>query len=145
MGPRRIRLGIIGTGIAARELHWPALQKLSSLYEIVAVCNHNIEKAHSFARLIGGTPTVTAQYRELLQMPQVEAVDLTLPIILNAVAASDALHASKHVIVEKPIAATADAGRALVTEALAHPGLVFLVAENVRYERCLPRGARPDR
>jgi predicted dehydrogenase len=135
MAAHRIRLGVVGAGIAARELHWPALKVLSDLYEIVAVCNHNIGKAQSFAQLIGGTPIITTEYRELLQLPEVEAVDLTLPIILNAVAASDALHAGIHVIVEKPIAATAEAGRAVVAEARAHPGLVFLVAENVRYER----------
>jgi predicted dehydrogenase len=36
---------------------------------------------------------------------------------------------------EKPIAPMVEAGRALLAEAVAHPGLVLLVAENVRYER----------
>src|SRR5947209_3946448 len=62
MAAHRIGLGIVGTGIAARELHWPALAKLSDLYEAVAVCNHNIDKARSFAQTVGGAPVVTDNY-----------------------------------------------------------------------------------
>jgi predicted dehydrogenase len=44
---------LLGTGIAARELHWPALRQLSDLYQIVAVGNRSLPKAEAFAELIG--------------------------------------------------------------------------------------------
>lgn len=135
MASHRIRLGIIGTGIAARDLHLPALAKMPDLFEVVAICNHHLDKAHAFAQLLDSKPVVTDDYHALLAMSDVEAVDLTLPIALNARLTTEALRAGKHTIVEKPVAATADAGRAVVAEGSTHPDLVLLVAENVRYER----------
>ncbi len=134
MPARRIRLGIIGTGIAARELHWPPLSAMPDLFEIVALCNHNPDKAREFARHIGLDPKITADVADLLRLPEVDAVDLTLPISLNEQVTCDALQAGKHVIVEKPIAGTAAGGKHVVREANAHPGLVLLVAENIRYQ-----------
>ena len=40
----RLRLGIIGTGVAARILHWPALEQLSDRFQIVAVANRSHDK-----------------------------------------------------------------------------------------------------
>ena len=51
---KKIALGSIGCGIAARELHLPALQKLASRFEITAVCNHTEAKAKSMAQMAGG-------------------------------------------------------------------------------------------
>ena len=42
---KKIRLGVIGTGMAWERLHWPALQELSDKYEVVALCNLNRERA----------------------------------------------------------------------------------------------------
>ena len=63
----RIRLGVIGTGMAWERLHWPALKKLSDKYEITAVCNKTLEKAQTFANSISLTPdSVYADYRDML-------------------------------------------------------------------------------
>nr|MBC8400837.1 Gfo/Idh/MocA family oxidoreductase [Candidatus Neomarinimicrobiota bacterium] len=77
-----IKLGIIGTGLAARKLHWPALKKLLAKFEIATVCNHTDQKAREFARLVGGVPYVL-DYHDLLDNSQIEAVDIVLPIELN--------------------------------------------------------------
>jgi len=132
---RRIRLGIIGTGIAARELHWPPLERSRDHFEIVAVCNRTREKAETFAGLVGGAPRITTDYRELLSWPEVDAVDIVLPIVMNAPVTIEALRADKHVMVEKPIAGDLQSARAVVEEARMRPHRVLLVAENVRYER----------
>ncbi len=129
-----IRLGIIGPGSAARNLHWPALEKLRDQFQIVAVASRTLHKAQGFAHLVGGSPRVTDDYRELLSWPEVDAVAVTVPIVMNAVVTTDALRAGKHVIVEKPIAATLDEARSVKAEAERHPQLVVLVAENIRYE-----------
>ena len=79
---RKIKLGIIGTGLAAKNLHLPALQKLKDNFEITAVCNHTEKKAREFSELIGGVKYYL-DHKELLKDKNVEAVDITLPIDLN--------------------------------------------------------------
>ena len=128
----KIRLGVIGCGIAAKKLHWPALSRLSDRFEIVAVCNHTEPKAAEFSALVGGVPWVL-DYRKLLAMKSVEAVDIVLPIHLNFRVTRDALAAGKHVILEKPIAANLADARTM----LAFPGKyrrVMMIAENCRYQ-----------
>lgn len=131
----KVNLGIIGCGIAARELHWPALQRLSDKFEIVMVCNHTEDKARSFAEMAGGVPYVL-NYRELLKNNQVEAVDIILPIELNYPATRDALKAGKHVIVEKPLGK--NLREAKIMRRFPHQfKQVMLVAENYRYRQSL--------
>jgi len=126
-----VKLGIIGCGIAARELHWPALQKLKDKFEIIAVCNHTEAKAKSYSELVGGAPYVL-DYRALLHNPEVEAVDIILPIHLNFEVTRAALVAGKHVLVEKPLAAQLAQAKKLVADEKKFPQ-VKMVAENFRY------------
>ncbi|NOZ63209.1 MAG: Gfo/Idh/MocA family oxidoreductase [Calditrichaeota bacterium] len=126
-----IKLGIIGCGIAARDLHYPALQKLKDKFEITVVCNHTEPKARDFAELVGNIPYVL-DYHELLQRDDVEAVDIILPIDLNFQATKDALEAGKHVMLEKPIAANLDEADEMLAFPEKYP-LVMMVAENFRY------------
>ena len=126
-----VKLGIIGTGIAARDLHLPALRNLRDKFEIVMLCNHTEPKAKEFSQLVGGVPYVL-DYHELLKNPNVEAVDIILPIELNFNVTRDALEAGKHVIVEKPLAANLrDAG--MMTKFVRKYKQVMMVAENYRY------------
>ncbi len=128
-----VKLGIIGCGIAARDLHWPALKVLKDKFEIVTICNHTEEKAKSFAKLIGGVPYVL-DYKELLKRPEIEAVDIMLPINLNYQAVRDSLEAGKHVFAEKPIASSLkDAGK-MVAMAKEY-NHITMIAENFRYRK----------
>ena len=63
-----VKLGIIGCGIAARKLHWPALQKVGGRFKIEMVCNHTEKKAQSYAELVGKVPYVL-DYHDLLANP----------------------------------------------------------------------------
>jgi predicted dehydrogenase len=125
---RKLRLGIIGTGIATNDLYFPWLMKLRSRIEIVAVANRRRAKAVAFAKR-AGVDRVHRTGEALLRDPEVEAVLLSLPIHLNARWVMKALRAGKHVLCEKPIAATLDEARRLVREAK-HFDRVYLVAEN---------------
>ena len=126
-----VKLGIIGCGLAARKLHWPCLRQMKCLFEITMVCNHTEPKARTFAELVGNVPYVL-DYRDLLASDKVEAVDIVLPIHLNFQVTRDAMQAGKHVIVEKPLAAslTDAAGMVALEEG---SRLVTMVAENFRY------------
>jgi|WetSurSiteA1Bulk_404760.scaffolds.fasta_scaffold03431_3 predicted dehydrogenase len=130
---RKIKLGIIGTGLAAKILHLPALQRLNSNFEITAVCNHTEKKAKEFSELVGGVKYYL-DYKDLLKDKNVEAVDITLPINLNYRVTIESLKAHKHIFLEKPLAGS-------MVEAKKMLGLkteyeqVMLLAENFRYRK----------
>jgi predicted dehydrogenase len=130
---KKVKLGIIGCGLAARRLHWPVLKKLKDKLEICVVCNHTEAKAKEFAELIGGVPYET-DYRKVLEMPEVDAVDIALPIYLNYSVVSEAAKSGKHIIVEKPIAANLNEARQMV-EIEGSCSQVTMVAENYRYRK----------
>lgn len=132
-----VKLGIIGCGIAAQSLHWPALQKLSNKFEITAVCNHTEQKAKAFSKMLGGVPYFL-DYHDLLQRSDVEAVDIALPFNLNYQVTKDALLAGKHVIVEKPLAADLSEAK-MMLDFEGRYSLVTMVAENFRYRSIFQR------
>jgi predicted dehydrogenase len=134
-----VRLGIIGCGIAARELHWPALERLADLFRITIVCNHSEPKAKSFADLVGGAPYVL-DYHEVLARDDVDAVSIILPFGLNRRVAEDAVNSGKHVMLEKPIAATLDDALELV-RLEKKTDVTLIVAENFRYRPLYRRTA----
>ena len=133
----KIKLGIIGTGIAAKELHLPALVNLKDKFEITCVCNHTEPKAKDFAAMVGNVPYFL-DYRDLLASKNAEAVDIILPIQLNCKVVLDSLEADKHVIVEKPIASNLD-DAAFMSTFPERFDKVMMVAENYRYNPVFKR------
>jgi len=136
---RRLRLGLIGTGVAARIMHWPALEQLRDRYELVAVANRTLSKAESFADMAGvDRSAVYADYRELLARDDIDVVDVLLPPQMNLEVIQAATERDIHVICEKPIATTLEDAEAIA--ALAEDGVprVF-IAENFRYENAVRR------
>jgi predicted dehydrogenase len=125
---KKLRLGIIGTGIATNELYFPNFEKLSTRIEFVAVANRRREKAVAFAKR-AGIDRVHATGEALLGDAEIDAVVLSLPIRLSAEWVMKALRAGKHVLCEKPIASSVAEGRRLVRDAAKHDR-VFLVGEN---------------
>jgi len=142
MDKEPLRLGIIGTGVAARILHWPALKALSDRYRIVAVANRTRSKGEAFADMIGlDRSNVYADYRDLLTRDDVDVVDLALPPQMNAQVAAVAAEAGVDVICEKPVAATLEDARAIAALPAKH-GVKVLVAENFRYENAVRHARR---
>ncbi|MBN1292048.1 MAG: Gfo/Idh/MocA family oxidoreductase [Candidatus Latescibacteria bacterium] len=128
----QIRLGIIGCGIAARELHWPALKTMGDTFRITAVCNHTEPKAQEFAELVGGIPYVL-DYRDLIARDDIDAVSIMLPFELNCRVTEDALKTGKHVMVEKPLATDIETSEKMIALCEKYHPLVMMVAENFRY------------
>jgi scyllo-inositol 2-dehydrogenase (NADP+) len=127
------RLGVIGLGLIWGRVHRPHLADLRDLFEIVALCDlspdRRAEAAAAFpdARLL-------SDYRELLALPEVEAVLVLTPIALNESVALDALRAGKHLLLEKPLARSVAAGAQIV--ALARElGRRLFVTEQIGYRR----------
>src|SRR6476659_6931518 len=80
---RAIRLGVIGTGLAVEQLHWPALKRMTDRFAIAAFANHTQPKAEHFAAYTGASMAdYHADYHDLLARDDVEAVLIALPIPL---------------------------------------------------------------
>ena len=50
----KLRVGVIGAGMAFERLHYPAYMQLMDTYEIVAVCDPDQEKLSKWSRRIRG-------------------------------------------------------------------------------------------
>lgn len=106
MADHKIKLGVIGAGLAVKWLHWPALKQMPDKYEVVMVADINRQNAQEIIELVGGGRDIsyTADYHELLASNEVEAVLSAMPIDLSATVMLDAVKAGKHIIGEKPLA-----------------------------------------
>jgi predicted dehydrogenase len=132
-----IRIGIIGTGIAANIHHFPVFEGLKNRMTVTAACNHSRDKLESFAArldlLYSQRTARYSDYRDLLSRDDIDAVSIILPVELNLEVTRAAVHAGKHVIVEKPLALNNKEARQMAALQKAHPHIVILVAENYRY------------
>jgi len=75
-----------------------------------------------------------ADYRELLEQPDIDAVTIALPNYLHAPVAIDALKARKHVLVEKPMAMNA-AEAARIIDTAKKTRRTLMVGQNFRFDR----------
>ncbi len=133
MRKQRIRLGVIGAGIAAKKLHLPALRKLSDFYEITAVTSGHIEGAEEFSQMLDNKAQVFNNYHHLIVSGMIDAVDVAVPPQFNFDIVQDALRNGIHVICEKPIAENTMSAKKILKLARAYDK-VFVLAESQRYD-----------
>ena len=128
---KKLRLGLLGTGLAADMLYLPAFKALKHRIDLVACCNRTRSKAERFAKK-AGIPLVVDTAEELFALPEVDAVIISLPIEMQPRYVLKALAAGKAVLSEKPVGPSAKAGAALVKAAkrFKQP---WLVAENYAF------------
>jgi len=137
MAGEPLQVGLIGAGAAVRRLHLPALEALRDEIRVAAVWSRSPDNARALARQ-HGIERCWNDYRELLADRSVEAVLIAVPIERNAPLLLEAVAAGKHVLAEKPIAATvAEARRVL--EACGRSDRVVAIAENFRYREDVRR------
>jgi predicted dehydrogenase len=124
-----IRTAIFGTGFVGR-VHLDALRRLESV-EIAALAGTNIEAARQLGAGFA-IPAITADYREILRDPSIDAVHICTPNALHFAMAKEALEAGKHVTCEKPLTTTAEEAWELAALA-ARKRLRNCVCQNLRY------------
>ena len=132
---KSVRVGIIGTGLAAKEIHLPILkQMLSDKLEIVAVFSRSTENAEAYVKELGANPKIYTNYEDMLSRSDIDAVIIAVPISFNYTIARAALQQGKHVFLEIPISDNSKDGEALIKLAK-EMGKVFLVGEYRRYQK----------
>jgi len=108
---KKIKIGIVGCGGIATNKHLPVIKELGDICEIVAVCDILPQRTAKFAADCGAPDVKTFEdYRDLTALPEVDAVYVLTSNTAHCEIAVDALKQGKHVMCEKPMAAsTADA------------------------------------
>jgi predicted dehydrogenase len=96
-----VGVGIVGAGFVA-GLHAEALGRVPGA-KVVGVASATPGRAEAFAAQ-HGIPHGYADYRVLLERPDVQMVTLALPNDLHCQVTVDAAAAGKHVVCEKPMA-----------------------------------------
>lgn len=126
-----VRLGLIGCGRIAQVAHLPAIEKTGQV-ELTMVCDGNEYTANAVARRYG-VPAATTDSAEVFASPDVDAVLIAVPDRFHESLVSQALAAGKHVLIEKPLAATVEECERLVAAA-AESGLVLQVGAMKRHD-----------
>lgn len=110
-----IRIGVIGTGMWANNVHLAALVAHPKA-TVVGVCDVNPDNARGTARRFG-IETATSDAAELIQRDDIDAIDIVTPNVTHAPLALAAAAAGKHVFCEKPMAMNAEEARQMVSAA----------------------------
>ncbi len=100
---RKLRWGIIGTGNIAKQFAEGVRSANQS--ELIAVASRTPDAAFDFARRFS-VPKSFGDYQSILSDPDVEAIYLSLPNSMHREWTIRALTSGKHVLCEKPLAAT---------------------------------------
>jgi predicted dehydrogenase len=129
----KIRLAVIGTGMAWERLHWPAIQQMLDKYEVVALCNRTKNDAETFAQNNNlNSAAIYADYNEMLKRDDIDAVDVLVPISENYEVATSVIKSGKNLIAEKPMAATLEGAKQLLDLSKQY-NVKIMIAENYRY------------
>ena len=120
---RKIRWGVLGTANIARGCTIPGMQ-LAENCDLYAIAGRSPEKAEQF-RTEFGFEKAYGSYEALLADPAVEAVYIPLPNSMHCEWVIKAARAGKHILCEKPLAASA--AQAAEMQAAARENNVFLM------------------
>jgi predicted dehydrogenase len=101
-----IGIGIIGSGGISRA-HVAGYRQLGDPVRLVGVADIDLQRARDAAAEWGVAHAV-ADYRELLELKEVEAISVCTFNQAHCAPTVAALEAGKHVLVEKPMAATTE-------------------------------------
>jgi predicted dehydrogenase len=130
MATTPLRIGILGAArITPMALLAPA--RRTGVAQVVAVAARDGDRARAFAAR-HGIASVADGYEALLARPEIEAIYNPLPNSHHAPWTIRALAAGKHVLCEKPFAASAAEARTMAEAARLH-GRVLMEAFHYRY------------
>lgn len=123
----RVRVGIIGSQFVA-ELHAEALKRVPEA-EIVAAASPTEKHVRSFSEK-HDIPRWFTDYREMLELPDVDMITVGAPNDLHCRMVLDAAAAGKHIVCEKPLCRTMEEADRMV-EACSDVGVKFMYAEEL--------------
>lgn len=113
----KLKIGFIGCGGIAMDKHLPGMASQTDKIDMYAFCDLIPERAEEARTQYGCEGAkVCTDYRDILNDPDIFAVHVLTPNVKHCEISCAAMEADKHVICEKPMAATAaDAKKMLDT------------------------------
>lgn len=126
----KVRWGVIGAGGIAQRRTIPGMMKCEYA-ELVAVMEVNMELAEK-CRAMWNCPKAYDSVEELLADPQIDAIYIASPVFLHAQQAIQAANAGKHILLEKPLAMSADDGQ-IVVDHCRRRGVLLAAGLMMRY------------
>lgn len=102
-------VAVVGAGYWGKNL----VRVFSQLGVLRCVCDTDVSRHDAFD-FPDGRPAMTDSLEEVLRLPSVQAVAVATPAVTHHAVVRQCLEAGKDVFVEKPLALTAEQGRALV-------------------------------
>lgn len=103
----KLKIGFIGCGGIAFDKHFPGMASQTDRIDMYAFCDIIPERAHEAKAKYGcDGAKVFTDYKELLACLEIYAVHVLTPNVKHCQISCDAMEAGKHVICEKPMAAT---------------------------------------
>jgi scyllo-inositol 2-dehydrogenase (NADP+) len=123
-----IRTGIIGFGKSGRNIHTPLIDACNGIALKSVVSRSGPEQIPGREEL-----TVLRSAEELIKADDIDLVVITTPNHLHCELAEKALHAGKHVVVDKPFTVRADEALRL-NEIAGNNGKVLTVFHNRRWD-----------
>ena len=130
MSQARLRLGILGAARIAERRVAPAIRAAANA-TVTAIASRDAERAQSFAQRLD-IPKAYGSYTALLDDPQIDAVYIALPNALHCEWTLQAAARGKHVLCEKPLAASAAEAEAMLAACAAH-GVLLMEAFMYRF------------
>lgn len=127
---KKVRLALIGAGEIAQNFHLPIHNRLQNL-ELAAICEPLKTKAQTIAERYE-IPNVCYTVDELLQIPDIDAVDLSASTDAHCEIAIACIEAGKHLLIEKPIGRTLDEA-IKIRDAAKQNDVKVMVAMNQRF------------
>jgi predicted dehydrogenase len=126
---KKLKTAIFGTGFMGR-VHTEGIRRLGNV-EVAGIAGRTAERARALADELS-IERSTGDYREFLSDPSIDAVHICTPNSLHFPMAMAALGAGKHVLCEKPLAASVDEAREMIRLANAR-NLANCTFHNLRY------------
>lgn len=126
---QQVRIGFAGSGGIATEAHLPALKEVEGV-EIVALADVSKERAQAAAEKFGGK--AYADWREMLDKEEMEALYVCLPPDIHGEVELAACAKGLHLFVEKPIVMDMDTGMKIAA-AIKEAGVISSVGYQLRY------------
>jgi len=133
---RKVRIGVIGTGMVTQVRHLPELSSNKNV-EVVALCSRTSERASSVGEKYGIKNIYSGDngWQELIQRNDLDGVVVSVPNYLHAKISCAALREKKHVLIEKPIATSLKEADEMV-DAAKQNKVILMVAHNQRFVPC---------
>lgn len=111
-------IGVVGAGWVV-DKHLRAIAELDDRVRVAAICDPDINRAKALAEAFN-VSHVFDHYIDLVQMNQINTVLLATPTMLHADMSVAAARAGKHVVCEKPMAATTSDCQRMIAAAHQH-------------------------